>query len=101
MAIQADGKIIVAGAFPIGLRFGLARYNIDGSLDLTFGRGGIVATDFSSLDHFECFSASSVAIQADGKIVAAGMGNLGWICAPNFAIARYNNDAPVTNSYPE
>jgi uncharacterized delta-60 repeat protein len=99
LAIQADGKIIVAGGFPFGVQFGLARYASDGNLDVTFGMGGIVITDFTSDPPYflECLGASAVAIQADGKIVAAGMSNFGWICAPDFALARYNNDRPVTN----
>lgn len=42
----------------------LARYNADGSLDQTFGNGGLVKTDFDEME-----GASAVAIQQDGKIV--------------------------------
>src|SRR5687768_11983849 len=45
VALQSDGKIVVAGR-SLG-RLGLARYNIDGSLDTTFGAEGKVTTDFS------------------------------------------------------
>jgi Domain of unknown function (DUF5122) beta-propeller len=44
------------------------RYNTDGSLDESFGGDGKVPTDFT--DGYE--AAYGVAIQADGKIVAAG-----------------------------
>jgi uncharacterized delta-60 repeat protein len=68
-AVQADGKIVVAGQTIITLGSwdpSLLRYNTDGSLDTTFGNGGIVATPGSSY-RFLC-----VAIQADGRIVATG-----------------------------
>ena len=48
--------------------FALVRYNTDGSLDTTFDGDGKVTTDIGS-GHDRAFS---VAIQSDGKIVAAG-----------------------------
>lgn len=89
VTIQGNGKIVAAGfkgTFgPLDLDFELARYNSDGSLDTTFGIGGIVATDFSG--GFD--EANAVAIQSDGKIVAAGFaGNTGT--GIDFALARYN-----------
>ena len=70
IAIQTDGKIIVAGnAFAGGnSRFALARYNINGSLDTSFGSGGLVTTHVSAADD----SLAGIALQSDGKIVAAG-----------------------------
>ena len=47
LAIQADGKIVVAGGAGYA-RFGVARYNSDGTLDATFGVNGKVMTDFTS-----------------------------------------------------
>jgi uncharacterized delta-60 repeat protein len=72
MALQPDGKIVVAGYTFIGSSAQshtlLVRYNPDGSLDGTFGSGGIRYTEFSNLD--ERFN--SVTIQKDGKLIAAG-----------------------------
>ena len=87
VAIQADGKIVVAGrAGGAGGRFGLARYNPNGTLDTSFGSDGRVTTNFSaSADDF----ASGVVIQADGKIVAAGH------TSDRFALARYNSDGKL------
>src|SRR5262249_16807199 len=50
VAIQPDGKIVVAGFSTANgsADFALARYNVDGSLDSTFGNGGKVLTDFTS-----------------------------------------------------
>ena len=72
VAIQADGRIVVVGMAGNGwdAKFALARYNSDGTLDATFGVDGKVMTDFTSWDGMQ---PSGVAIQADGKIVAAGV----------------------------
>jgi uncharacterized delta-60 repeat protein len=91
VAIQSDGKIVVAGrAGGAGGRFGLARYNPNGTLDTSFGSDGKVTTNFSaSADDF----ASGVAIQADGKIVAAGH------TSDRFALARYNSDGKLDTTF--
>src|SRR5262249_28123526 len=72
VAIQADGKIVVAGLTtqPGGsdIDFALVRYNADGSLDTGFGNGGKVVTSFGA----ETDRIHAIAIQADGKIVVAG-----------------------------
>jgi uncharacterized delta-60 repeat protein len=91
VAIQADGKIVVVG--DSDHRFGLARYNADGSLDASFGTGGLVTTDVLWGSDY----AKSVAIQADGKIVVAGYsyGSTG----KDFAVARYNSDGSLDASF--
>jgi uncharacterized delta-60 repeat protein len=66
----------------------------DGELDPTFGTGGKVATSFDLPDA----SANAIALQADGKIVAAGWlfnldGTLGW------AVARYNPDGSLDATF--
>jgi uncharacterized delta-60 repeat protein len=85
VAIQGDGKIVTAGAaFVSGnLDFALARYNSDGSLDATFSGDGKVTTDFAgSTDQ-----ALAVAIQTNGRIVAAGLAVVSG--NQDFALARY------------
>ena len=85
MAIQADGKIVVVGSSgSLNPRFALARYNRDGTLDATFSGDGKVRTDFTP--RFD--GAGGVAIQADGRIVAAGMANSGR-SKTRVALARY------------
>jgi uncharacterized delta-60 repeat protein len=86
VAIQPNGKII-AGGF-VGSDFALARYIPDGSLDPSFGTAGEVTTNLGNTD-----SIAGLAIQADGKIVAAGTDaivspGLGS-SNPVFALARY------------
>ena len=68
VAVQPDGKIIVAGSS--GGDFAVARYNSNGSLDSTFGNNGLVTTDYSRSGPGDI--AYAVAIQSDGKIVVAG-----------------------------
>ncbi|MEH2403919.1 DUF4347 domain-containing protein, partial [Nostoc sp.] len=88
LAIQADGKIIVAGTD--GSDFALARYNSDGSLDTTFSSDGKVTTSFGLLT---TDIGHSVAIQADGKIIVAGTdGN-------DFALARYNTNGSLDTTF--
>jgi uncharacterized delta-60 repeat protein len=87
VAIQPDGKIVLAGEqrLPSGRRkFALARYNPNGTLDETFGANGKVTTGFAVGDRVA--TASGVAIQPDGKIVAAGSV---LFPQPKFAVARY------------
>lgn len=71
VALQPDGKIVAAGVRRNGAGeepdFALARYLPDGALDVTFGAGGVVRTSFRADS-----SAHGVAVQPDGRIVAAG-----------------------------
>jgi len=99
VAIQADGKIVAAGciptAFGITTGFALARYTPDGTLDSSFGGGGRVTTDLTRRGG-DC--ALGVAIQTDGKIVAAGHSGFG---GPNgkVAVVRYNSDGTLDTTF--
>ena len=89
VALQSNGKIVVAGWADGGDNFAVARYDTDGSLDVTFNGDGKLITDFGTpLDR-----AFSVAVQSDGRIVVAGSGN-GF--AGNIAVARYIGDTEPT-----
>src|SRR5439155_1131687 len=96
LAIQADGKLVAAGATDVGNNnydFALVRYNANGALDPTFGAGGKVTTAIGTRDDV----ASAVAVQADGKLVAAG--ETGDGTNNYFALARYNaSSTPATTS---
>ena len=86
--LQPDGKIVVGRTRFInnnandGKQSNIARFNANGSLDTTFGAGGqIVTTQNATL--------GDLALQSDGKIVAAGSGlNNG-----SAVTARYLNTA--------
>lgn len=105
VAVQADGKIVAAGYSDQGTPsltghsdFALARYNVDGSLDTSFGVGGKVVTDFG----FPNSSVNGVALQCDGKIVAAGISISGDANDPanwDIALARYNVDGSLDTSF--
>lgn len=83
---QPDGKLLVAGynESATGVNFALVRYNTDGTLDGTFGTGGIVSTPILG---YPTSRAHSLAIQSDGKIVLAGVSQSA--SNSNFSIARY------------
>jgi uncharacterized delta-60 repeat protein len=88
LAIQDDGTIVAAGgtfSSDFHSDFALARFRRDGRLDPTFSGDGKVITDFGHDD-----DASGVAIQADGKIVAAGKTGR-QSGTPDFAVARYKS----------
>jgi uncharacterized delta-60 repeat protein len=87
VAVQADGKIVVAGATNSGgtLDLALARYGSDGALDASFGSGGQVVTDLGGNDE-----AFALAIQPDGRLVVAGSSTVSG--SFDFALARYGTD---------
>jgi len=85
--LQADGKLILAGTDSSD--FVLARYNTDGTPDSNFGRNGIVITDMGGKSD----TAYSVAVNADGKIYAAGTTGL------DFALSCYNPDGSLDSDF--
>ncbi|MEJ7623011.1 MAG: hypothetical protein WKF34_03380 [Pyrinomonadaceae bacterium] len=100
VAIQADGKIVVAGTSYTSANedFTVVRYNADGSLDTSFGGTGKVVTQVGG----SCDFASSVAIQADGKIVVAGQSYNGvgdCNAGTNFAVVRYNTNGTLDTTF--
>lgn len=71
MAVQADGKIVLAGGCVGGVGFSgfcLARYAASGVLDTSFGSAGQVITAMLGATD----RATAIAIQPDGKLIAAG-----------------------------
>ena len=99
MAVQLDGKIVVVGstyeAGAASYDFGLARYNSDGSLDSSFGTGGIVTTDYNSSEDW----AYSVAVDPTGRIVVVGYTSQGSAVSDDFALARYNSDGSLDTAF--
>jgi len=90
LAIQSDNKLVVAGYSLQGTqyKFALVRYNTDGTLDTGFGTGGIVTTAIGAIDD----EAFALAIQSDGKLVAAGRSKINTTNGNvyEFALVRYN-----------
>ena len=79
ITLQPDDKILIAVTLGGTDQFAVARFKENGAIDNSFGNGGYSAINLGS--------AYAVALQANGKIVAAGTAN------GNFAVARFLNDA--------
>jgi uncharacterized delta-60 repeat protein len=96
LVVQADGKLVAAGLThtDAGEDFALSRYRRDGTLDPAFGVGGKVTTDFAGGND----AALALVVQADGKLVAAGLMNDGTADA-NFAVARYRPNGTLDPSF--
>ncbi len=87
VALQTNGKIVVAGASEAGSpEFAFARLNSNGTLDTAFDTDGLLIVPLGG-------AALEVAVQADGKIVAAGYANL------DFALVRLKSDGTLDNSF--
>ena len=95
VALQNDGKIVVAGytngSGTFNEDFAVARFNANGSVDTTFDGDGKVFVNFASNDR-----ANSVVIQNDGKILLAGSWDGGF---SDFALARLNADGTLDNTF--
>jgi uncharacterized delta-60 repeat protein len=102
IAIQGDGKIIVAGIKQIFAQggntsqFALARYNIDGNLDNSFSSDGKQLTTIN-----ENAYANSIAVQPDGKIVVGGNTSFDSETATDFVLARYDKNGSLDNNFGE
>ena len=90
VGLQKNGKIVVAGTAS-SVFFGVARYNTDGSLDTSFGTGGLVTTLIGNTA-----LGFATVLQENGKIVVAGSSLMGGF---NFAVARYNTDGSLDISF--
>jgi uncharacterized delta-60 repeat protein len=106
VALQNDGKIVLAGtcySYSDTTRyiFGVARLNINGTLDTTFGNKGRVKTPISNGGLYSTTDgdvAYSVALQQDGKIVAGGY-SLDKNGHYSFALVRYNSNGTMDTTF--
>jgi uncharacterized delta-60 repeat protein len=98
VAVQNDGKILVAGycyaGYSYGYDFALVRYNSDGSLDTTFDYDGKVITELGGDDY-----GYSVTVQNDGKILVAGTSLNASTGNNDFALVRYNTDGSLDTTF--
>jgi uncharacterized delta-60 repeat protein len=97
VALQSDGKIVVAGSTgDIGISgdFALARYNSDGTLDGSFGNGGKVVTDLGNSND----AGQSLAILQNGKIVVSGFAQ-NVSDRRDLALAVYNSNGSLDTSF--
>lgn len=100
VAVQLDGKILVAGITETAASKDLAmiRFNADGTLDKTFGTGGDdgdarVTRDFGGFDEI----VTCMALQRDGKILIGGKTRV-MITTQGF-VARFNRDGSVDSNF--
>ena len=93
VALQPDGKIVVAAQDPAQFcapAFTVARYKSDGSLDASFGSGGVAA---ANLGTGVCMAEDSLLLQPNGKIIVAGAGSSA------LTIIRENGDGSLDTSF--
>lgn len=98
VAIQPDGKILVAGWSKVNTtperdNFAIARFNTDGTLDNTFSSDGKLLIDFGNGDAF----AHKVRVMPNGKIVVIGTYRTSANSA--FAVARLNANGTLDNTF--
>ncbi len=87
LAVQRDGKIVtIGGSGSNGSNFLLFRCDSGGTPDSSFGSNGLIETSFGLSGYS---SGKAVAIQPDGRIVAAGYYDLEDNETSYFALARY------------
>jgi len=95
LALQPDGKIVVAGYCLNGSTFNfcLARYLATGALDTSFSSTGTVITAFGASNNL----AAALALQPDGKIVVTGYCSNGTTI--DFCLARYLPSGALDTSF--
>ncbi|MCW5623235.1 MAG: cadherin domain-containing protein, partial [Burkholderiales bacterium] len=94
VAVQTDGKIVVAATVVSGNRdVALLRFNADGTLDGSFGAGGVVTTAVGPGDD----QARSLVIQDDGKLLVTGYASNGT--NDDFMLVRYLTNGSLDTSF--
>ncbi len=92
MALQPDGRIIVAGttASTTSFAFAMVRYRPDGSIDRSFGQNGLVITE---LDPLQPDAIATLAVAPDGTILAGGSSG------SRAALVRFRPDGEIDASF--
>jgi uncharacterized delta-60 repeat protein len=88
VAVQPDGKVLAVSNV-------IARYNVNGTLDATFGINGV---DTIKIDD-TIYHCNAIGIQPNGKILVAGEANYNGNIDSNFLLIRYNTDGSLDNSF--
>jgi uncharacterized delta-60 repeat protein len=96
LALQTDGKIVIAGAgTPSGggsVQFAAVRLNPDGSLDQSFGTGGVALAPLGSQS-----IANGIKVESDGTIALVGVATVNG--QKQFAAAQLNPDGSLDQSF--
>src|SRR6185369_4314536 len=98
VVFQSDGKIIVGGALDQGCApcgdFAVLRLNTNGTLDTTFGSGGIASTNLNGADRIK-----DLEIEPDDSIVAVGGVGFGFSGAGETGIVRFLANGALDPSF--
>ncbi len=100
LAVQEDGKIIVAGSADEYI--GVARFHSDGSIDSTFNGKGYNVLRNDSTNLSEDSYITCIRIQADGKILVAGYcleKSAAGVWSKGIITARFNADGTADTSF--
>ena len=92
LRVEPDGKLLAAGL--AGDEFAVVRYLPNGSLDPTFGNGGVVLTT----DGFEGL-VEMVRLQPDGKLLAVGASELNEDSVRGLAVSRFDTDGSLDETF--
>lgn len=101
VVLQPDGRILVGAVTePDGLtgRFGVLRFNADGSLDASFGAAGLATVQ---PPWFAPAPSAEMILQPDGKIVVGGYGyaDIGGVTSQDWIVSRLNADGSVDTGF--
>lgn len=96
LAVQRDGKILVAGHSMdgTGVHIAVARLNADGSLDTGFNGDGKLQVTAGTTGFAD---VNAITLQGDGKIILAG-----YVSSPlyqRFAVIRLNRDGSLDSTF--
>jgi len=90
-ALQPDGKIVAVASCGSNNRLLLLRYLADGSLDASFGKGGIAVTSINGI-------VEGVALQTGGKIVSSVIFNGVFGNQPS-GVVRFNSNGTLDGTF--
>jgi uncharacterized delta-60 repeat protein len=91
---RASTSAVLVVAFVVAMAFGTQpAIAAPGELDVSFGTGGVLSTDFGGTYDW----AYATAVQPDGKILAAGVSN--GAGTYDFALSRYLADGSIDPSF--
>lgn len=92
LALQSDGNIVVVGRSGGVTQFAVVRYTTTGTLDGTFGTGGITTTTIGTIA-----TGNAVTLQPDGKIVVGGFASTSG--SNKFTVVRYNTNGSLDTTF--
>ena len=100
LAVQGDGKILIGAHFQEDLA--VWRFDVNGTLDTTFGLGGMATTPFhyfDANDDYDDASVSEMLVQPNGQVLLAGPRDSGGGDDRTWVLSRLNSDGSVDASF--